>query len=205
MAQPLPIKEALSFGWKSFQAKPGLLIAAVAVMFVVESISLILNPFIERLWVLMLINAITMVLGMVVMLGIIHISLKLYRNQPATLADLWSQFKLLLPYLGANILYGLIVFGGLLLFIVPGIIWMIRYFYFSYFMVDQGLRPMAALKKSAQITHGQIWNLLLFTVLQLLIVYLGVLALGVGLLVTIPIAFMAEVYIYQFLLKNSAQ
>lgn len=186
-------------------ANPGLLIGSVVVMFVVESSALILNPFIERLWVLMLVNAITMVLGMVVMLGIIHISLKLYRNQPATLADLWSQFKLLLPYLGANILYGLIVFGGLLLFIVPGIIWSIRYFYFSYFMVDKGLRPMAALKESARITQGQTWNLLLFTILQLLIVYLGVLALGVGLLVTIPIAFMAEVYMYDYLVKQAGQ
>ena len=49
-------------------------------------------------------------------------SLRLSDKENAGYADLFSCFPLFFKYLIGSILYGLIVIGGLLLLIIPGII-----------------------------------------------------------------------------------
>lgn len=64
--------------------------------------------------------------------------------------------KLLGPYIWTNILYFLIVFGGLILFIIPGIIWGIRYFFADYFVIIEGISGKKALSRSAALTADSI-------------------------------------------------
>lgn len=54
----------------------------------------------------------------------------------------------LIPLMGTNILYGLIVFGGYLLFIVPGLVWYYSYGQASFFALIDGTGPIQSLKLS---------------------------------------------------------
>jgi len=136
------------------------------------------------------------ILRLVVEIGLITISLKFVDNKKAELADILT-YKPLVNYALGSVLYGLIVVAGLILLIVPGIIWAIKLQYYSYLIIDKNLGPIAALKKSWKITKGVKWHLFLFALLLGLINILGVLMLGVGLFITIPTTMIASAYVYR--------
>lgn len=137
------------------------------------------------------------VVQMVMTLGLIHIALSVYSNEPVKFKDLFSQTHRFVDYLVARVLYGLIVLAGLLLLIVPGFIWMMTYMFFGYALVDKNLKPRAALRESARITKGKRWKLFGFSMVVLLVNILGALALGIGLFITVPTTYLAVVYVYK--------
>lgn len=204
MKQNLPIQAALHFGWENFKAKPGLWIGATLLSGALSYFPTVVQFMTDRWSIIASVNVISTALCLVITLGFIQLTLKAHRHEPITWSDLWSQAPLLFRYFIGNVLYGLLVLAGLCLFIVPGIIWAIRYFYFSYLMVDEGLSPVAALKKSARLTQGWTIQLLLFSLVQTAVMIAGVLAIGLGLLIAMPLVWLAEVYIYEFLLKNNS-
>lgn len=71
-----------------------------------------------------------------------------------------DSFKKIWTLLGASVLIGLAVFGGLLLFIVPGIIFGL-WFCFTYFVImDENLGAVAAMKRSKELAKGHLIEIL---------------------------------------------
>lgn len=56
------------------------------------------------------------------------------------------------------ILYTLIVLGGLILLVIPGIIFMVWYGFYSYEVIFNNQRGMAALRESKKIVQGRWWS-----------------------------------------------
>lgn len=83
--------------------------------------------------------------------------------------DLWAVVKKMgLKLLGLYIVTAVIVIIGLLLLIVPGLIFIRRYFLAPYVMIDQNVGIQEALSKSAELTKlnpGAIWGVIGVTVL----------------------------------------
>lgn len=136
-------------------------------------------------------------------LGLVTIALKIHDGQKSEYSDLFSKIHLFIPYLFGSVVYGVIVVVGYLLLIIPGLIWSIKLQYFSYLMVDKNMGPIDAMKESSRITKGHKWNLFLFGILLILINFAGLLAFGVGLFITVPVTFMANVYVYKNLSGKS--
>lgn len=67
-------------------------------------------------------------------------------------------------YIICIILSALIMSIGLILLIIPGIIWSLRLLPASYLIIDQGLEPIQAIKRSWLITKKATWNLFLFSI-----------------------------------------
>lgn len=86
-----------------------------------------------------------------------------------------SSLKKLLPLIALSIILFLIVGGGFVLLIIPGIVFLVWFFFSKFLLIDQGLKIGKALSKSKQIIKGKFWsvfwNLLVF----------GVFTIGVGL------------------------
>jgi uncharacterized membrane protein len=135
-------------------------------------------------------------------MGLIRIAIRFCDNEKGGFADLFSCFPLVFKYLFSSILYVLVVFGGMILLIIPGIIWAIKFQFFSYFIVDRGLGPIEALKRSAVITKGVKWDLFVFRLLLMGINLLGVLCLLIGLFATIPMTMVAVAFVYRKLLAQ---
>ena len=106
-------------------------------------------------------------------------------------------------YLIGSILYGLIVFAGTILLIIPGIIWGIQFCFYDYFIIDKGLGPIEALKRSSAITRGVKWDLFVFSLILLGINLLGALCLLIGLFATIPTTMVAIAFVYRKLLAQA--
>jgi uncharacterized membrane protein len=75
---------------------------------------------------------------------------------------------------------------------------------YGYVIVDRGLGPIDALKRSAAITHGARLALFGFAIVLMLLNIVGALALLIGLFVTIPISMVAMAYVYRKLDSQTA-
>lgn len=191
--------EAISFGWNTMKNNLGffirLLIVVGLLLFVPEIIGGFLKEDAPGLSIV--VSIASWVLYVVIHMGLIKIPLKFCDNEKSNLADLFSCFHLFFKYLFGAILYGLVILGGIILLIIPGIIWAIKFMFFGYFIVDQGLGPIEALKRSAMITKGAKWDLFIFGLLVFLINVLGLFCLLIGLFATIPTTMVAMAFVYR--------
>jgi len=191
--------EALRFGWNTVKANLGFFIALLIVAFLIQVIPRVIGEVIyDKLPIISLVlYLIATVLEIVVSLGLIKVSVNFCDGIKGKLDDLLSSFHLVLGYFAAALVYFIIVVAGLLLFVVPGVIWSIKYSMFPYFIVDQQMGPIEAIKASGKATSGAKWQLFLFGSLLMLVNLGGLLALGIGLFVSIPVAMLSYAYVYR--------
>ena len=135
-------------------------------------------------------------------IGMIRISLNFVDGLLSKYETLFSGIPLFLKYLAAIILYMVIVGIGLILLVVPGIYVGVRLMFFGALVVDKGMSPVEALKKSFEITKGKTWDLFLFTLGILGINILGLICIGVGLIVTLPMTSIATMDVYRKIQKS---
>ncbi len=131
-----------------------------------------------------------------VTIGLINIYLKLVDTNTADYPDLYQKFALVGKMLLTSLIYGFIIFLGLIFFIVPGIILSLKYMFYSYYIVDQNLSPIDSLKQSSSLTKGHKSKLFLLALSLFVFNLLGALPALVGLLFTLPISMliMANTY-----------
>lgn len=198
-------REAIRFGWHTMKSNLKFFILLLLLAGLIYYGPSIIAELVEEDAIVLsvIIRIGSTVVGMVIQMGLIRIAIKFCDNEKGEYADLFSCFPLFFKYLLGSILYGLIVLAGTILLIIPGIIWGIKYQFFSYFIVDQGAGPIEALKRSSAITKGAKWNLFLFALLLMAINLLGMLCLIIGLFAAIPTAMVATGFVYRKLLSQT--
>src|SRR3989338_2162822 len=120
-----------------------------------------------------------------------------------SVADFLAVKTRFIPYLLANVRYFLIVLFGYVLFIIPGIIWSMKYAFGPVLVVDKSLGAKEAFDMSAQMTEGIKWQMLGFSLFGILVTLGGLLLLGVGLFLAIPIVYLASYMLYDKLLSRA--
>jgi uncharacterized membrane protein len=191
MAEPKFSKgEAIKFGWSTTIGNLGLFVFAVLTLMVIQLMPVLLT----QSAVVMIVGTL---LGMVVTMGIMRMVLRFADGDRGELVDLFATFPLLVNYVIATILVGIIVMIGMLFFIIPGIFLGIRLQMYTWAIVDKQVGPLEALQLSWDITRGSVWNLILFGLLLGLVNILGLLALGIGMVVTGPLSMLATGYVYR--------
>jgi|TARA_B100001964_G_C14149258_1_gene561231 uncharacterized membrane protein len=196
-------KEALTFGYNSFKKNYKLLILVVVFLLIIANVPEVGMgmfdgkelPFIMTIS-LFIIGLVFWALEVILSMGLIRISLKLLHEKKAVFVDLFHDINHFLDYIVASILYILATAAGLILLIVPGIIFMVRFQYFGFFIIEKKFGPVESLKASWHVTDGVVINILLFNILLILINVLGAIVFVVGLLVSIPVSMMANVHVY---------
>ncbi len=113
--------------------------------------------------------------------------------------DLFVWREETISYVGASILYGLMVLIGCLFFIIPGVYLAVKYGFYGYLIADKRLGAFDALKMSGQLTDGVKWLIVGFGFASFGVILLGALAFGIGLLVAIPVVSIALVFVYRSL------
>jgi uncharacterized membrane protein len=127
------------------------------------------------------------------------IVIRLFDGVKPEWSDLFVWREETLSYVGASILYGLMVVLGCLLLIIPGIYFAIKYCFYGFLIADKKLGAIDALKMSGQMTAGVKWLLVGFGFATFGIILLGALALGIGLFVALPVVSLALVFVYRSL------
>lgn len=106
-------------------------------------------------------------------------------------------------FIGLGILTGLGIMLGLVLLVIPGIVAMLGWLIAQYYFVDQKTGIREAMKLSWKATKGHRWKLLWFIIVTAVFNILGLLALGVGLLITIPMTYIMQTQIFRNLSGNT--
>jgi uncharacterized membrane protein len=137
-------------------------------------------------------------LQLIIGMGTLSIMLNLVDGVPQTYKSIFDPFDHFWSYAGAVVLTTLGTGIGLLLLIIPGIVYAVGVCLAQYLIIDKHMKPQAALRESWQRTRGHKGNLALFLLALLGLNILGSLALGVGVLVSIPISGLAYAHVYRF-------
>lgn len=186
------IGDAVRTGWSIATKNIGTFIAAVIIMLVV-----MMAPALPGLNQSAVVGAVFWVFSMVLGLGFMRIALRFVDGDKGELADLFSAINLALSYVIAAIIVGVAVMVATLFLVVPGIYLGLRLQFFSWAMVDQELGAMDAIRHSWSITEGAAGKLFLLMLVLAGINVLGMLALGIGMLLTAPTALVAMGYTYR--------
>ncbi len=187
----IEIGKAIGFGWDSIKKDFWYFIAlAVVYMFLNSILSKTTNHLIN-------LDILGIFVGAWLTAGLTRIALDYYGGEKPPFETLFTQIKYFWRILGGQILVGLIVAAGLILLIVPGIYWGLKYQFTTNIIVDKDLGILEAMGKSGELTKGIKLQLLLFDLALVGIMILGGLALGVGILVAFPIVYLAGIYVYK--------
>ena len=151
-----------------------------------------------------LINVISNVISLFLTLGMTRLALNLMSGQAAEIGMIFGEGSKLLRAFFASILYALIVFIGLLLLIVPGIYWGIKYSQYQTAIVDKDMSIWESFQYSADLTQNNKWALLGLGILTFLINLGGLIVLCIGLIFTIPLTWLAWLLAYRWLKHGQA-
>ena len=181
-------KELLRFGWNTFKQHAWFLTALTFLYFL---ITMIVTD----------ISVVRDIISMLMSIALTAVTLKLVDGHSPHYKDLLTPFKtykVTLHYFLASILYMLIVLVGLILLILPGVYLLVRLQFFTYLLVEhENMGVIESLKKSMEMTKGKFWSLFGFGLVFILINILGLIALGIGLFVTIPVTCIAYAMMYR--------
>ena len=164
-----------------------------------------------------------LIVSPILQLGAIKIYLMLADSKNPVFMDLFSCAHIWLKFMVASILNLCIIGGapalfilagvvvklpvliliGILLIIFPGIMFSIKFGFFSYVLVDKNAGIIESLKTSSLITQGVKWQLLGLYTVSFFIVIAGVLCLLVGLLVAMPLTMIAYAWVFRQLSNQS--
>lgn len=200
-------KEALSVGWNIATSNILLILGAILFTWIVGIAFAFMSDALEDVSNILSIavGVVSIGINMLLSMGLLFIAIRLVRKTETSFNDLFGQTSKIWKFIGANILYGLIILAGLILFIIPGIYFAIKYGFFRYLIVDKNMGIRESLKESARMTEGVKFDLVLIGIMFGLINILGVLAMGVGILLSIPVTMIAAAYVYdKLLIKNDA-
>ena len=114
--------------------------------------------------------------------GVTFAYLKAARSDKLEIRDMFEAFHNYWNAVLANILVGAIVIIGLILLIIPGIIFACKLAFTPYLVVDQKMAVIEAVKKSWSMTNGHAWTVFLIFLLAIPISIAGLLCLAVGII-----------------------
>lgn len=109
------------------------------------------------------------VVAVIFEIGYTKYMLKLVSGGAPMLEDLLKYSYLFWRYIFSSILLGLVILGGFILLIVPGIYFALRFLFVPILIVDKEVRIREAFARSTQLTKGSKWKLLWFMLILILI------------------------------------
>ncbi len=191
--------EAISYGWDAFKANAGPLVVTILVILVTNTLLGWLAPNNTVLMVAW--SVLQVFVSLLLGLGIIRVALAVLDGRTPYVNDLIST-QGLLPYVIATLLFSVIVTIGLILCIIPGLIagFLLQFYAFAILDDRSGgeADPIAALRKSFDVTSSHVGSLILLALACIGINFIGAMLCGLGLLVSIPVSWVAIAYAWRF-------
>jgi uncharacterized membrane protein len=172
------------------QRNPGALIGGFVVIAV-------LNAIVQAIHIPIISPIIGLVASAYLTAGYMSILLAVYDNRPAAIGDLFKPMPQLTNMLAVNVITFIAVGIASLFLLIPGIIVGVLLGFAPLLVLEQNMAPGAALKRSLDITMPLLGTLFMYGIVSIIVNFIGVLALGVGILVTIPLTMIAWISIYR--------
>ncbi len=128
--------------------------------------------------------------------GIFMFGVKRARGEELQLNDLFSYFVIVWPLMLALIVMDIMILLGFVLLIIPGIYLSIAYTFTLPLVADKGLGFWEAMELSRKAVSKRWFKFFFFALAAMLIVIISAIPLGIGLIWTIPMIYVAYGLLY---------
>ena len=187
----LNVSELMKSSKEALEGKWGL---AIGTFFIFLLLSISIQIASEQMRALAIIS---MLISGPYALGLSRFALQISRNEETRFEVSLSGFSNFLNAFLANLLMGIIIIGGMILFIIPGIIAALALSMTFFIMAeDDTISPIDALKKSHHMMDGHKMNYFLLTLRYLGLSLLCILTLGIGLFWLMPYIYVTNAKFY---------
>ncbi len=194
--------EAIKWGWNAFKENIGMLIVVFILTGIATSIPSGLQAVTNELDATALaigFQFVGMFVNIFVAMIWIRVGLDIYDTGTFDFNRIFRVFEgnIIGNYLILSIIVGILVTLGFFLLIVPGIILALMWWLAPNLVVDRKLTFSEAMSESKRLTDGH--KMELFGVLLLIALFSvsGILVFFVGLIITMPVAYLAFIYVYR--------
>ena len=198
----LKVTDAFGYGWRKFMETPGLwLLVALAEVFagaVTSWLTQATNNSGGSLVFVLLQFVVSNVIGYTLLVMALHA----VNGRPVRLPDFRAELNLIATYTVGSFLYFIGVVFSLIFLIVPGVMFAVAYYFYGLIIVDTKADPVAAFKEARMLSKGKRWPLFGAGLLATLISILGLIACGIGIVLTIPVNSIAAAHIYHQLRRQ---
>lgn len=202
----IDIFEILSISWKKFKENWKFLVILALIYFGIRIAEGVLQKSFQANSIEAIIASILIAFfNVLIAIGMIQVFLKISRGEQVNYGEIFGGTKYFWKFIGASILYILIILAGYLLLIIPGIIWQYKYSMFSYLLIDKDMSPMEAIRESGRLMDGNKWKLFFLQLLMIPIIILGVIFFGIGILVAIPVVTLMSVFFYRMVIGEGIE
>lgn len=198
-AKTFDLGTSIKYGWEKTKENLIFLVGVILLMFVVNMVSSQIQGSIGTEGFVGMAGLISILFSLVMMfiqMNFVRAGLSIVAGKKPSFNDLLIT-QPFVKYVIGNILTSIIVGIGLILLIIPGIYLALRLGFTHLLIVDKNMDPIEALKKSWEITSGHVLQLFLLAVVLVLLNIAGAVLFLVGLLITIPMSFIAMIYVYK--------
>lgn len=194
------IGNSVSYGWNAYWKNVGPMLLIALVIIVVSVVISLIGQATGNTIISLLFSIIGWIVGLLLGFGLIHASLAVTRGEKPEVSMLFET-EGFGPYIVASILFGIGFAIGLILCIIPGIIFALVFMFYGYIISENGdaIGPTDALKKASELTQGHRGELFGFVVVLILINLAGAILCGIGLLFTYGITAIAVAHTYKML------
>jgi len=178
----LAMGEYLKTGWQLFRRYPGGFIGFTVLYFV---IALVLEAIPGVGWLVFVLAHTPLAAGFLVVHG------RLLTGQPVEFGHFFAGFQShrLLPLILLGVVSQVLITLGLLLLILPGVYLAVAYMFATLFLLDRGRDFWPALEESRRAVTPRWFSFFVFSLLLVLVNMAGLLCLGVGLAVSLPVTY----------------
>ena len=187
------VGSALSYGFNKYFANLGPVLLIILVAFAAQVVVSLLRLAVDSFFLQIVFLIVGVVVSAVVNIGIYNAALMITAGVTPTVGTAFS-FDRWGEWIAFSIVYGLMVGIGLALCIIPGLFVLAFFGMAPYFFIDRGMSMADAFTASREAAgRGYAVPVLL----SVIVGALGLIACGVGALVTMPAAYIAVAFLYR--------
>ena len=134
----------------------------------------------------------------VIAAGLFMVCVRRLRGEQPAVGDVFALFNThFMNLFVAGLLCLVLVSIGLMLLVVPGVYLIVCYQFALPLVADKNLEPWTAMEVSRRVVHAQWFPMFALVVVAGIIACLGVLAVGVGVILTAPVAIASMAVAYE--------
>ncbi len=207
---PTVVGAVFGWGWRVFRVNAGPMIVSSIVIVLIAGALNIAGMWVDVpgrehardiKWFLVvsaLLSIVNNLFSLFIQVGVIRITLRdLAHHKVIEQSSLFTGDRYR-AYVGAAVIATVGTAIGLVLFIVPGIVWFTYTIFFGWFVIDRRLGPWAAVKASMKLAHSRVGPSFLFIAAFFGCYLVGAVALMVGLIVAAPVTQFALAWMYKY-------
>ncbi|MCI0452320.1 MAG: hypothetical protein L0Z51_08000 [Candidatus Latescibacteria bacterium] len=196
----LPLAESIRFGWRTVRDNALFLVGTIVVAILVPSlIDWGSDVALDEGWPQFALGLIELGVSATLSLGLAKIYLRFRDGERPVFENLFDGIAHFHKYLGASIIVFFAVMMGLVLLVVPGIVFLIRLWFLGFVIVDTKVGPLEAIQQSWDVSRGHTRDLFFLFFILVGVNLLGLICLGVGVLISLPVSGLALAHIYRIL------